>query len=91
MSHTALNQYLYAFTPFPRYVSVVIDCPYSGKVDPVKVKEVTQALLDMGCYEVSLGDTVGTGNPTTVGRLLKTVLDGGIPASVLAVRTSLRR
>ncbi|KAI0800084.1 aldolase [Fomes fomentarius] len=66
------------------YVSVVIDCPYSGTVDPVKVKEVTQALLDMGCYEVSLGDTVGTGNPTTVGRLLQTVLDGGIPASVLA-------
>ncbi|RDX45520.1 aldolase [Lentinus brumalis] len=66
------------------YVSVVIDCPYSGKVDPVKVKDVTQALLDMGCYEVSLGDTVGTGNPTTVGKMLRTVLDGGIPASVLA-------
>ncbi|RPD74187.1 aldolase [Lentinus tigrinus ALCF2SS1-7] len=66
------------------YVSVVIDCPYSGKVDPVKVKDVSQALLDMGCYEVSLGDTVGTGNPTTVGKLLRTVLGGGIPASVLA-------
>ncbi|KAI9070366.1 aldolase [Trametes sanguinea] len=66
------------------YVSVVIDCPYSGKVDPVKVKGVSQALLDMGCYEVSLGDTVGTGNPTTVDRLLRTVIDGGIPPSVLA-------
>ena len=43
----------------------------------------------MGCYEVSLGDTVGTGNPTTIEALLRTVLDGGIPASVLAVRASL--
>ena len=60
---------------------MVIDCPYSGKVDPVKVKDVTQALLDMGCYEVSLGDTVGTGNPTTIDKLLRTVLDGGIPAA----------
>ena len=65
----------------------MIDCPYSGKVDPVKVKDVSQALLDMGCYEVSLGDTVGTGNPTTVGTLLHTVIggSGGIPASKLAV------
>ncbi|KAI0654167.1 aldolase [Cubamyces menziesii] len=68
------------------YVSVVIDCPYSGKVDPAKVKDVSQALLDMGCYEISLGDTVGTGNPTTVGTLLHTVIGGssGIPASKLA-------
>ncbi|KAI0640417.1 aldolase [Trametes meyenii] len=68
------------------YVSVVIDCPYSGKVDPANVKSVSQALLDMGCYEVSLGDTVGTGNPTTVDRLLRTVIEGtgGIPASKLA-------
>ncbi|KAI0357887.1 aldolase [Trametes cingulata] len=68
------------------YVSVVIDCPYSGKVDPKKVKSVSQALLDMGCYEVSLGDTVGTGNPTTIERLLETVIEGsdGIPASKLA-------
>ena len=65
---------------------MVIDCPYSGKVDPVKVKDVTQALLDMGCYEVSLGDTVGTGNPTTIRKLLHAVLEGtGIPASALAV------
>ncbi|KAI8972426.1 hypothetical protein BD414DRAFT_500274 [Trametes punicea] len=68
------------------YVSVVIDCPYSGKVDPVRVKSVSQALLDMGCYEISLGDTVGTGNPTTVSRLLRTVTEGsgGIPAFKLA-------
>ncbi|KAI0061137.1 aldolase [Artomyces pyxidatus] len=56
------------------YVSVVIDCPYSGKVTPARVRDVTKALLDMGCYEVSLGDTVGTGTPTTVGRMLDTVI-----------------
>ncbi|KAI1790077.1 aldolase [Ganoderma leucocontextum] len=68
------------------YVSVVIDCPYSGKVDPVKVRDVTKALLEIGCYEVSLGDTVGTGNPTAVGKLLETVLGGGsdISPSLLA-------
>ncbi|KAH9937847.1 aldolase [Epithele typhae] len=67
------------------YVSVVIDCPYSGHVDPAAVKPVTQALFDMGCYEVSLGDTVGTGNPTTVNELLHTMLDKtGIPPEKLA-------
>ena len=69
-------------------MSVVIDCPYSGKVDPVTVRDVTKALLEMGCYEVSLGDTVGTGNPTTVGKMLETVIGGSsdISPSVLAVR-----
>ncbi|RPD70727.1 hypothetical protein L226DRAFT_574614 [Lentinus tigrinus ALCF2SS1-7] len=62
------------------YVSVVIDCPYSGKVDPVKVKHVSHALLDMGWYEVSLSDTIGTDDPTTIAKLLRTVLGGGIPA-----------
>ena len=69
-------------------MSVVIDCPYSGKVDPVIVRDVTKALLEMGCYEVSLGDTVGTGNPTTVGKMLETVIGGSSDnsPSVLAVR-----
>ncbi|OBZ71982.1 Hydroxymethylglutaryl-CoA lyase, mitochondrial [Grifola frondosa] len=68
------------------YVSVVIDCPYSGKVDPVKVKEVSRMLIEMGCYEVSLGDTVGTGSPTTVNEMLHTVIhgDGGVSPSKLA-------
>ena len=71
-----------------RYVSVVVVCPYTGRVDAARVKDVSRALLDMGCYEVSLGDTVGTGNPTTIDKLLRTILDGGIPAAVLAVRLS---
>lgn len=68
-------------------MSVVISCPYTGKVDYNKVKEVARALLDMGCYEVSLGDTVGTGNPTSVRAMLETVMGGskGLPATRLAV------
>ncbi|EKM56740.1 uncharacterized protein PHACADRAFT_254033 [Phanerochaete carnosa HHB-10118-sp] len=68
------------------YVSVVISCPYEGKVSPQKVKEVTRALLDIGCYEVSLGDTVGTGTPATVREMLETVMGGAgtVPANKLA-------
>ncbi len=45
------------------YVSCVLGCPYEGDVPTEKVAEVAQALYDMGCYEVSLGDTIGTGTP----------------------------
>ena len=55
-------------------VSVVIMCPYSGKTDNRRMRDVTKELLDMGCYEVSLGDTMGTGNPTSVGEILNVTL-----------------
>ena len=45
------------------YVSCVLGCPYEGKVDPERVAEVAGTLYDMGCYEVSLGDTIGVGTP----------------------------
>jgi hydroxymethylglutaryl-CoA lyase len=45
------------------YVSCVLGCPYQGEIKPDKVAEVAGALYDMGCYEVSLGDTIGTGTP----------------------------
>ena len=45
------------------YVSCVLGCPYEGEVKPEKVAEVAGALYDMGCYEVSLGDTIGVGTP----------------------------
>jgi len=45
------------------YVSTVIACPYDGKVAPAKVAEVSDRLFRMGCYEVSLGDTIGVGTP----------------------------
>jgi len=56
------------------YVAVVITCPYSGKVDYAKVRDIAKELLEMGCYEVSLGDTTGTGNPHTVSEMLETVM-----------------
>ncbi len=43
------------------YVSCVVGCPYEGKVDPEAVRRVSVALRQMGCYEVSLGDTIGVG------------------------------
>jgi len=53
------------------YVSCVIACPYEGPVAPAKVAEVSQRLADIGCYEVSLGDTIGVGTPASVTRMLE--------------------
>lgn len=55
------------------YVSVVVTCPYSGRVDPRRVRDVSRELLQMGCYEVSLGDTTGTGTPASVRAVLEEV------------------
>lgn len=45
------------------YVSCVLGCPYEGEIDPKRVAQVARELFTMGCYEVSLGDTIGTGTP----------------------------
>ena len=66
------------------YVSCVLGCPYEGNVDPVLVAEVTHRLLDMGCYEVSLGDTIGVGTPATTTTLLGELL-GKFSADKLAI------
>ena len=55
------------------YVSCVLGCPYEGEVAPARVAEVSTALYEMGCYEVSLGDTIGVGTPLKAKRLLETV------------------
>jgi hydroxymethylglutaryl-CoA lyase len=47
------------------YVSCVIGCPYEGPISPSKVLDVSQKMLDLGCYEISLGDTIGVGTPGT--------------------------
>lgn len=52
------------------YVSVAAGCPYEGAVDPKVVGQISSALFDMGCYEVSLGDTVGVGNPSLMLQIL---------------------
>ncbi|KAJ7056698.1 hypothetical protein C8F01DRAFT_992836 [Mycena amicta] len=58
------------------YVSVVVACPYTGNVDYSEVRRVSETLVGMGCYEVSLGDTVGMGTPAQVGAMLEEVKKG---------------
>ncbi|HWQ39538.1 MAG TPA: hydroxymethylglutaryl-CoA lyase [Burkholderiales bacterium] len=55
------------------YLSVVLGCPYEGEVRPEQVVEVAKRLWDMGCYEISLGDTIGTGTPAKTQRLFEAV------------------
>ena len=69
--------------PVRGYVSCVTDCPYEGAVAPGSVAEVARALLDMGCYEISLGDTIGKGSPESVSAMLESVLSE-VPAVQVA-------
>ncbi|XP_052516502.1 hydroxymethylglutaryl-CoA lyase, mitochondrial isoform X2 [Budorcas taxicolor] len=66
------------------YVSCVLGCPYEGKISPAKVAEVSKKLYSMGCYEISLGDTIGVGTPGAMKDMLSTVLHE-VPVTALAV------
>lgn len=55
------------------YVSCVVGCPYDGFIAPEKVAEVAEQLYQMGCYEISLGDTIGVGTPASVQNMLTAV------------------
>jgi hydroxymethylglutaryl-CoA lyase len=55
------------------YISCVLGCPYEGEIAPQKVAEVAQALHEMGCYEISLGDTIGTGTPGKTQAMIRAV------------------
>ncbi|XP_069836182.1 hydroxymethylglutaryl-CoA lyase, mitochondrial-like isoform X2 [Dendropsophus ebraccatus] len=70
--------------PVRGYVSCVVGCPYEGKVSPSKVAEVAHKMFSMGCYEISLGDTIGVGTPGSIKEMLTAVLEV-IPAKALAV------
>ena len=65
------------------YVSCVLGCPYEGPIAPEKVAEVAMLLHEMGCYEISLGDTIGRGTPKSTRRMLEACLRH-IPVSQLA-------
>lgn len=65
------------------YVSCVLGCPYEGKVAPEQVRAVAQALAAMGCYEVSLGDTIGVGTAQETRRLIE-VVSQAVPVTQLA-------
>lgn len=65
------------------YVSCMVDCPYEGAIDPQAVADVTQKLFEMGCYEVSLGETIGTATPDRVKAAWQACLER-VPADKLA-------
>lgn len=65
------------------YVSCVLGCPYEGDITPEKVSEVALLLSEMGCHEISLGDTIGRGNPNSTRRMLEACIRV-IPALQLA-------
>lgn len=69
--------------PVRGYVSCVVACPYDGIVKPSAVAEVADKLFAMGCYEISLGDTIGEGTPDSIARMLLAVRDV-VPAGRLA-------
>jgi len=66
------------------YVSTVYGCPYEGAVDPARALELARALRDLGCYQISLGDTIGVANPRQVRDVLSRVL-AEIPKPEVAV------
>ncbi|MEY8213680.1 MAG: hydroxymethylglutaryl-CoA lyase [Colwellia sp.] len=66
------------------YVSCVLGCPYEGDIEPEQVALVAEKLFAMGCYEISLGDTVGVGNPASVTKMIQAV-SARVPVEKLAV------
>ena len=68
--------------PVRGYMSCTQGCPYEGDVAPAAVAELTAKMLDMGCYEVSLGDTIGRGNAGSTARLLDALLPRFKPAQL---------
>lgn len=69
--------------PVRGYVSCVTDCPYDGSVPPEKVAEVADELFSLGCYEISLGDTIGQGTPDSIAHMLLAVREQ-VPVTRLA-------
>ncbi|MGO4354832.1 hydroxymethylglutaryl-CoA lyase [Rhizobium sp. RAF36] len=69
--------------PMRGYVSCVVECPYEGMVEPAAAADVARRLRDLGCFEISLGDTIGRGRPEAVDRMLAEVLEE-VPADRLA-------
>ncbi len=72
-----------AALPVRGYVSCVVACPYEGAIQPTAVTFLAKRLLDMGCYEISLGDTIGKGTPQSIADMLDDVL-AEIPSDKLA-------
>ena len=69
--------------PVRGYISCVTDCPYDGPTPPENVASMAEKLFAAGCYEISLGDTIGQGTPETISKMLDAVCDV-VPADKLA-------
>lgn len=66
------------------YISCVLGCPFDGEVKPQAVVDVARTLWELGCYEISLGDTIGVGTPVKARQLLRAVA-GSMPMTKLAM------
>ncbi|SFH82868.1 hydroxymethylglutaryl-CoA lyase [Bradyrhizobium sp. cf659] len=66
------------------YISCVLGCPFDGEIKPKAVADLAKTLWDLGCYEISLGDTIGVGTPDKAKEMLRAV-SGNIPAAKLAM------
>lgn len=70
--------------PVRGYISCVVGCPYEGEIDAGRVADVAAKLADLGCYEISLGDTIGVGTPVKTGGMIEAVAKA-VPIDKLAV------
>jgi hydroxymethylglutaryl-CoA lyase len=70
--------------PVRGYISCVLGCPFDGEIKPKEVADLASTLWDLGCYEISLGDTIGVGTPAKAKEMLRTVA-ANIPAAKLAM------
>lgn len=70
--------------PVRGYISCVLGCPFDGEIKPSAVADLANTLWDLGCYEISLGDTIGVGTPTKAKEMLRAVA-ANIPAAKLAM------
>lgn len=70
--------------PVRGYLSTVIGCPYDGPTKPANVAKYAEKFLEIGCYEVSLGDTIGVGTPASIKAMLQEVLKS-VPVEKLAI------
>ena len=61
--------------PVRGYISCVVECPYDGLISPMQVADLAAEMLELGCFEISLGDTIGRARPAQVEAMLKAVLD----------------
>jgi hydroxymethylglutaryl-CoA lyase len=66
------------------YISTVLGCPYEGEIRPQAVVDIAKVLWDLGCHEISIGDTIGVGTPVKARHLLRAVA-GDVPMANLAM------